>query len=167
MAGDGLLHPVVLLAIGVLLVNDHVLKAAWPGVVTGKLSDFAGLLFFPLFLQAVWEVGAAAVGRGGQPSRTVLVGAIVATGTAFAAIQLVPMATDGYRHGLGLLQWLAGLPLAILTGQPGHGPVPAQLTPDPTDLLALAVLPLVYLIGRRRCPAPARRASGRPARRTA
>jgi len=26
----------------VLAVNDHVLKAAWPGVVTGKLSDVAG-----------------------------------------------------------------------------------------------------------------------------
>lgn len=39
--GDGLLHPLALLAIGILIVNDHALKAAWPGVVTGKLSDVA------------------------------------------------------------------------------------------------------------------------------
>ncbi|WP_345393526.1 hypothetical protein [Nonomuraea salmonea] len=31
----------------VLLVNDHLLKAAFPGVVTGKLSDVAGLLVAP------------------------------------------------------------------------------------------------------------------------
>ena len=34
-------------------MNDHVLKHACPGVVTGKLSDFAGLFFFPLFLADV------------------------------------------------------------------------------------------------------------------
>ncbi|MCC6617494.1 MAG: hypothetical protein IT341_00485 [Chloroflexi bacterium] len=43
---DGLLHPVVLGAIGLLLLNDHVLKTTTPGFVTGKLSDFAGLAFF-------------------------------------------------------------------------------------------------------------------------
>ncbi|MEZ0068774.1 hypothetical protein ABIA32_004808 [Streptacidiphilus sp. MAP12-20] len=26
----------------VLVVNDHLLKQTWPGLVTGKLSDFAG-----------------------------------------------------------------------------------------------------------------------------
>jgi hypothetical protein len=34
--------PVVLAALAVLLLNDHVLKRAWPGIVTGKLSDVAG-----------------------------------------------------------------------------------------------------------------------------
>jgi hypothetical protein len=51
--GDGLLHPIVLLAIGILLINDHVLKSAWPGAVTGKLSDIAGLVFFPLLVQEI------------------------------------------------------------------------------------------------------------------
>jgi hypothetical protein len=31
------------LALAVLLLNDGFLKQAWPGLVTGKLSDFAGL----------------------------------------------------------------------------------------------------------------------------
>ncbi|MGI5268280.1 hypothetical protein ACQEUU_03935 [Nonomuraea sp. CA-218870] len=31
----------------VLLLNDHVLKQAWPGLVTGKLSDVAGLVVAP------------------------------------------------------------------------------------------------------------------------
>jgi hypothetical protein len=34
--------PAVLAALVVLLLNDHVLKRAWPGLVTGKLSDVAG-----------------------------------------------------------------------------------------------------------------------------
>ncbi|WP_156325293.1 hypothetical protein [Nonomuraea sp. SBT364] len=31
----------------VLLLNDHLLKHAWPGPVTGKLSDVAGLVVAP------------------------------------------------------------------------------------------------------------------------
>ena len=41
------MHPVALAAIAVLVVNDHVLKSAYPGWLTGKLSDIAGLVFFP------------------------------------------------------------------------------------------------------------------------
>lgn len=35
----------------VLAVNDHYLKQHHPSWLTGKLSDFAGLLIFPMFLQ--------------------------------------------------------------------------------------------------------------------
>jgi hypothetical protein len=34
-----LASPVFAVSILLLIVNDHVLKAAWPGLVTGKLSD--------------------------------------------------------------------------------------------------------------------------------
>ncbi|NRQ37482.1 hypothetical protein HII36_37470 [Nonomuraea sp. NN258] len=34
----------------VLLLNDHLLKQAWPGFVTGKLSDVAGLVVAPPLL---------------------------------------------------------------------------------------------------------------------
>ncbi|UBU13618.1 hypothetical protein [Nonomuraea gerenzanensis] len=34
----------------VLLVNDHLLKQAWPGLLTGKLSDVAGLVVAPALL---------------------------------------------------------------------------------------------------------------------
>ncbi|MFD9944581.1 hypothetical protein ACFWYW_48300 [Nonomuraea sp. NPDC059023] len=39
-----LCHPATLVAALLLLVNDHLLKQAWPGFVTGKLSDVAGLV---------------------------------------------------------------------------------------------------------------------------
>ncbi|MBL8512530.1 MAG: hypothetical protein JNJ55_00955 [Betaproteobacteria bacterium] len=41
-----------LLSLSVLLVNDWYLKAAFPGVVTGKLSDFAGIAVVALLLLA-------------------------------------------------------------------------------------------------------------------
>ncbi|MGB3547731.1 MAG: hypothetical protein WBA17_12195, partial [Saprospiraceae bacterium] len=36
-----------------LLLNDHILKAAYGNVLTGKLSDFAGVLILPLLLRFV------------------------------------------------------------------------------------------------------------------
>ena len=151
VAGDALLHPLVLLAIAVLVVNDHWLKAAWPGPITGKLSDFAGLLFFPLFLQAMWEVGSATVGRPSVGSRGLLLVVVVLAGALFSAVQLVPTATEAYEVGLGTLQWLAGLvPSALLGRPPQAGPVPVVLTPDPTDLVALPMLLIAYRLGLRR-----------------
>ncbi|MEO3793173.1 hypothetical protein ABGB14_23420 [Nonomuraea sp. B10E15] len=39
----------------VLLVNDHLLKQAWPGFVTGKLSDVAGLVVAPALLALLFR----------------------------------------------------------------------------------------------------------------
>ena len=58
------------MSVAVLVLNDHVLKSLWPGVVSGKISDFAGLFAFPLFFSAFmpgrraaiyWSTGAAFV----------------------------------------------------------------------------------------------------------
>ena len=69
--GSALLHPLVLGAVALLLLNDHVFKARWPSWWTGKLSDVAGLVMFPLVLQALWEQARAWGGRGFRPSRGV------------------------------------------------------------------------------------------------
>lgn len=50
---DRLTDPRFVLSLLVLALNDHVLKQAWPGMVTGKLSDFAGLFAFGWFCIAV------------------------------------------------------------------------------------------------------------------
>ena len=55
--GDWLLHPVPLVAIAVLGLNDRVWKAAYANDLTGKLSDVAGMLFFPWLLLALCELG--------------------------------------------------------------------------------------------------------------
>ena len=45
-------HPVTWLSIALLVVNDHILKVVYPSWITGKLSDFAGLFFFPFIVAA-------------------------------------------------------------------------------------------------------------------
>ena len=42
-------HPVFLLALALLLLNDFLLKQAFPGLFTGKLSDVAGVFVFTAF----------------------------------------------------------------------------------------------------------------------
>lgn len=136
-AAAGLVHPVPLVAMAVLALNDHWGKAAFPGFVTGKLSDLAGLAFFPLLLQAAWEV----VSRR-PPSRRALVAATIATGAVFAATKTLPAATSVWAWALGALQWPA---LALVTGQ--ARPVPVAAVCDPTDLLALPALGIAVWTG--------------------
>ena len=63
---DDLCHPLPIAAVLVLTLNDHVLKGSGllPGWLTGKLSDFAGLFFFPLLLAALARGAARLAGRG-------------------------------------------------------------------------------------------------------
>jgi hypothetical protein len=51
---DLLISPGFVIGLLTLLANDFLLKAAWPGFVTGKLSDFAGLFVFALFWAALF-----------------------------------------------------------------------------------------------------------------
>lgn len=147
--GDGLLHPAALAAIGVLLVNDHVLKAAAPGWWTGKLSDFAGLIFFPLLLQALCEV-AAARRRGSAPSLRVLLVAIGASAIVFSAVEVWPAAAHAAAAVAGIAQW----PLTALAAAVSGTPLPAvsavSMTADVTDLLALSALVVPWVVGSRR-----------------
>jgi hypothetical protein len=63
-------------AIALLVINDHVLKAAWPGFVTGKLSDVAGVVMVAILLAALLRRPSAACG---------------ATAVAFVALKVVPI----------------------------------------------------------------------------
>jgi hypothetical protein len=45
-------NPITWLSIALLLINDHVLKNISPSWLTGKLSDFAGIFFFPFIIAA-------------------------------------------------------------------------------------------------------------------
>ena len=159
--GDALLHPVALAAIGLLLVNDHLLKAAWPGWWTGKLSDFAGLIFFPLLLQATWEVVAAQRGTF-RASGTALLVAVGASAVAFSAIELWPAAADLAAFVGGLAQWPARAFLATVAGTPLPGVAPVAFTADVTDLLALPALALSLAIGMGRSAGSARYGSAAP-----
>ena len=140
--GGALLHPVALLSIAVLIVNDHFLKAAYSNWITGKLSDFAGLVFFPLLLVSAWELV-----RNRGPSRTALNVACVSTAIVFTLAKTTPAGSLAFQWGLGLAQWpfraLAGDSLARVA----H-------VMDATDLIALPSIALAWWIGAARTRAP-------------
>jgi hypothetical protein len=149
-----LLHPVAIASIALLVINDHVLKAAYGTWWTGKLSDVAGLAVFPLLVCA----GVELVTRRPLGVRAVAIAAAV-TAAAFAAFKLSAPAGDVYRVGLAAAQWPLHAVRALLDG----GALPAlgraQLTPDPTDLLALPAVGVSIFLASRMgvwgsCPAP-------------
>jgi hypothetical protein len=147
IAGDGLLHPVVIGAIVVLLVNDHVLKRAWPGVLTGKLSDLAGLAFAPLLLVAAAELAASSLGRSRAPGARWLGAAVAAVGLGFAAVKLIPAAEGLWEAALGVVQWPASALGDVLAGRPLPPIRPVASTADATDLVALPAVWLAHVIG--------------------
>ena len=51
--GTALLDPRFLVAVVVLVVNDYWAKGVFGNVVTGKLSDFAGLIVFPVVIATI------------------------------------------------------------------------------------------------------------------
>jgi hypothetical protein len=109
-----LLTPTWIGALALLVANDHWLKGSGllPGVLTGKLSDVAGMLVAPVLLAALL----------GVRTRGALLACHVAVAIVFTGIQL----STGFAA-----QWSA------LMGLFGH---PWTITCDPTDLLALPFL---------------------------
>ncbi|WP_437943777.1 hypothetical protein WMF27_02610 [Sorangium sp. So ce281] len=107
-------------ALALLVLNDHALKGSGllPGWLTGKLSDFAGLLVAPAVLASLLRV----------TSRRGFLGAHVAIGVVFSVIKLAPEAARAVEG------------LMALT------PLPWRITVDPTDLIALPLLLISYRV---------------------
>lgn len=148
--GEGLTHPIALAALVALILNDHVLKANWPGFWTGKLSDLAGVIFFPLLLQAAWELLCEMRRRPWHPSMRVLAVSAIVTLIAVSAVEVNPWSANAVGQILGLLQWPVAAAIHVLKGTPAPPLYAAVLTPDLTDLFALAALLVPWMIGRDR-----------------
>lgn len=148
--GDGLLHPAMIGAIGLLIANDHVLKAAYPGVVTGKLSDVAGLLFFPALLVAAAELALAVTGRNWRLGRTAVAVACLASAVGFALVQLTQAGAQLFEALLGGAQAVVAGTVAALAGGTPPAAASAAVVADPWDLVALVALVPAALIGWRR-----------------
>lgn len=109
-----MLHPLFWVGLVALLLNDHVLKHAGvlPPLVTGKLSDFAGLWVAPAVLAALC----------GVRSRSAWAACHAAVGVGFASINVWPDAA-----------------LTVAQTATALG-VPSRIWCDPTDLVALPAL---------------------------
>lgn len=134
---DRLAAPIPLAALALLVVNDHVLKPNHPGWLTGKLSDVAVMVLLPFLFVAAWDLLALASPRLAPPGRRAGMASVIAAAALFTAIEVVPVAGDAYRWGLGAAQWLPGVLASILASEPPPPIRPVLLTHDPSDLLTL------------------------------
>lgn len=119
-ARRALAHPLWWAALALLAMNDHLFKGqgVLPAALTGKLSDFAGLLVAPALLATLL----------GVERRPGWITAHLATGLGFAAINLSPAIARTVEA--------ATLPT----------PFPWWITVDPTDLIALPMLAVSALV---------------------
>jgi len=113
-------HPLWLTSLVLLALNDHVLKGSGllPGLMTGKLSDVAGLIVAPPLLALLLRVR----------SRQTLFACYLATGLIFSGLQLSSVFADMWVQALG-----------------GLG-VGWQVWSDPWDMLTLPALALSWII---------------------
>lgn len=149
------MSPVALVALGGLLLNDHVLKAAAVGtawsVVTGKLSDFCGVAFLPILIVALLELARRAAGR--VPAVVDVRAAVVvavAVGAAFALMKSWSPAGAAYAHTLGVLQWPFYALRALTEGAPVPSPRAVRHVVDVTDVVAVPAAFVVVPLQRRR-----------------
>ncbi|BEL07245.1 hypothetical protein Q0Z83_054360 [Actinoplanes sichuanensis] len=112
-------------ALALLVINDHLLKSVWPGWVTGKLSDVAGMVLAPPLLAALAGLIAPRL-----PFRPVAAAAIVTVGGGFLFVKLW-----GYGAELASAAW------SLIT--------PSLVRADRSDLLALPFLGLAWWTARR------------------
>lgn len=120
-----------LASVALFALNNAVLKRAWPGFVTGKLSDLTICFFLPLFVSALLE-------RASRLRAAARVAAGIAlTATIFIAVKTSPAASHGLDGAIALL--LA--PFGVRTA-PNHV--------DVTDLCALPMLAAAWLYARRK-----------------
>lgn len=120
-----LAHPLSLLMIMVLIVNDHIFKHTIPSWWTGKLSDVAGLAFAPLLI----AVFLALIIPSKIPYRKSIVfwSAFYFVSVIFTLLKISPSFNQIFREGLH-----------ILTSNQ-H-----SIVLDPTDLLTLPAIFIAY-----------------------
>lgn len=129
-------HPAVLAAAVLLIVNDHALKGGGaPPWLTGKLSDFAGLLLFPVLFTASLDTILLGLFRlGWRVDFSLRLGKLAAiatmTGVIFAATKLFAPAALTVETALAALGF------------------PSRIAVDPTDLVAVPMVFVAFLIGR-------------------
>lgn len=120
--------PLPLMAVALLAVNDHVLKAAFHNTVTGKLSDFAGCFFLPLYVSALLSL----VPR--LPLRARLYAGAAVTTVLFVSTSVSRAAADA------VCGWLSVLAAPL-------GYTHLRIAADPTDLIALPLVALAVAYG--------------------
>ena len=138
--GDCIRHPVCITMLIVWLLNDHVWKEVWGNALTGKLSDIAGLVVFPMMLTALYEFYCSYLNQAPISLRRVHWVSLGFSALIMILINLSEWGADFVRVTLGYIQW----PFQCLWHHKITSLQPVQLTEDPTDLWTLVTLIIPY-----------------------
>jgi hypothetical protein len=126
-----------LASLSALFINDLILKPYFPGHVSGILSDFAGMIFFPLMIVAAAElIGCFLPGNRWATGRWFIAATAFVT-LAFVVVKFTEIGEQVY--------WTLVFPVTFLAGPLGLGQV--GVVSDPWDLLALTFTPIPIWIG--------------------
>ena len=131
---DYFVNPFPGLAVLGMALNDHWGKRAYPSWVTGKISDFLGVFYFPILVCAVICLVLNFLvnpilkrNRRAYISSKMMIGAMALTCFLMMGIKLSPE----------IAFWVQTVFSESLFS--------IKLTPDPTDLVSFLILPLSYL----------------------
>jgi photosystem II stability/assembly factor-like uncharacterized protein len=119
--------PLGIASVALLILNDQVLKQIAPSPITDKLSDFAGLFFAPYVL--ILALGSLPFRLNRRDEVRIAAAAYIVVATFFVALKVSSLT--------------AGMIVSVLAA---ILPLPISMVVDPTDLIALAVLPASLLI---------------------
>jgi uncharacterized membrane protein YhaH (DUF805 family) len=141
--GDLLLLPTSLIALALLVANDDIFKHRFHDWLTGKASDAAGIVFFPLLVTALIETVRFVLRR--RPwalSRRSVTACVVVVVVGFALMKTWTPADQLFEHATSALRWPVAAIRAAATGKHIPGLARVHEIRDPTDLI---VLPLAFL----------------------
>ena len=145
---DFLLSPELLAGVAVLALNDRILKRAFPGLVTGKLSDAAGLLFLPLFIAALVSLLEPAIPSISSRTRIRVFSAITAAvGLTFIFMKTTATGAETYRFTNSMIEWPFLAAKSLISGESPWWWPETSIVRDPTDLFVLPVLLLSWAAG--------------------
>lgn len=144
MPGDRLLHPIALAAVTLMAFNDHWMKVRQPGVLSGKLSDVAGLVVLPLTLYALAEIGSRRL-----LGERALLACMAISVAGYTLVEVWTPAEAAWCWTWGLLQWPVRATLALARGDGAPGVAPVAAWSDWTDLLVIPAVGGAWLARRR------------------
>ena len=121
------LNPLCLTAVALFALNNFYLKVHFPNWFTGKLSDFSACYFLPLYVSAILSL------LVNWPIKRRLITAMMLTVLVFSLVKTSTL-MSGYMNML----------LSKVTSAFGFGP--SINLADPTDLIALPMTGIAYLV---------------------
>jgi hypothetical protein len=123
-------HPIVISSLLLTFFNDHFFKQQFSHFLTGKISDFTGVFYFPLFAYALWVFIKSPFLKHNSINKTGMIFCILMTDILFVVFKYTEARI-----------WLSELFNNYI--------FKIEIVPDPTDLSALTVNIATYIFARR------------------